>query len=131
MAVDSISDYIIKMKNAANARKEMVSFPYSSLKAAITDVLEKEGYIKLVSKKGKKGAKLIDVKIVYDETGMPKLKGVQRISKPSKRMYQGASEIRPVVNGYGRLILSTSKGILTDKEARKQKLGGEMLFKIW
>lgn len=127
---DPIADMITRIKNASDSSKESVSFSHSKLKLAILDVLLKEGFIKSFGKKGKKVAKFIEVGLVY-ENGMPKVRGVDRVSKTSKRVYYKASDIRPVKNGYGLLVLSTPKGIMTDKTARKEHIGGEALFKIW
>lgn len=128
--MDPIADMIVRIKNAGDSRKESVVFPYSKLKLAILDVLLKNGFIKSFGKKGKKIAKFIEVGLVYDD-GAPRISGVQRISKTSKRVYQKSKEIRKVKNGIGALILSTPAGIMTDAEAKKQKVGGEALFKIW
>lgn len=130
MVTDPISDFIIQMKNASDAHKASFTLPYSKVKAAIADVLVKEGFIKAASKKGKKVQKSLEIELVH-ENGTPKIKGVERMSKVSKRMYFGFGDIRPVRQGFGRMLITTPKGILTDKEARKAKVGGEPLFKIW
>lgn len=129
---DPISDLLIRIRNAGAARKESVSIPYSNLKFAICTVLEKEGFVGQVSKKGKapNGAKSIEVTVLYDGEA-PKIIGTKRISKPSRRMYEKATNLRPVKNGYGKSIISTPKGILTGNTARKEKVGGEVLFQIW
>jgi small subunit ribosomal protein S8 len=127
---DPIADMIVRIKNASDSKKESVVFPHSKLKLAILATLEKHGFIKSFAKKGKKIAKWIEVVLAYDD-GAPRITGVQRVSKSSKRIYQKAKDIRSVRNGFGRLVLSTPKGIMTDKEAREAKLGGEALFKIW
>ncbi len=130
MVVDPIGNYISNIKNAANAGKETVIVPYSNLKNAITDLLEREGYVMNLTKKGKKGSKTVEVKIIY-QNDIPNIHGVERISRPSKRVYQGSTHLAPVKNGKGQLVITTSKGVLTDKDARKEKVGGEILFKIW
>lgn len=127
---DPISDMIIRMKNATAIGKKVVAFPYSELKFNIATVLEREGYVKNVVKKGKKIGKAIELELVYDNN-KPKLKDVKRVSKFSRRVYLKVKDIKPVKNGYGRLILSTPSGLLTDKEAKEKKVGGEALFKIW
>ncbi len=128
--MDSISDMIVRMKNATDSRKESVVFPYSKIKLAILDILQKEGYIKSFGKKGKKVIKFIDVVLAYDgKEG--RINGVKRVSKSSKRVYFGAKEIKKVKNGLGILLMSTPKGIMTDKMAREAKVGGEALFEIW
>lgn len=128
--MDPIADMIVRIKNAGISNKESVVFPYSKLKVAILDALLKNGYIKSFGKKGKKIAKFIEVVLIY-ENGMPKISGVERVSKTSKRVYSKAKDIKRVKNGLGSLILSTPKGIMTDKEAKLANVGGETLFKIW
>ncbi len=127
---DPIADMIVRMKNASDSRKESVVFPHSKLKLAILDVLMKNGFVKSFGKKGKKIAKFIEVGLLYDANG-PKITGVERVSKTSKRVYSKSKEIRKVKSGYGLMILSTPKGIMTDKEAKQANVGGESLFKIW
>ncbi|MEQ1561299.1 MAG: 30S ribosomal protein S8 [Nitrospira sp.] len=127
---DPISDMIVRMKNAGDSRKESVVFPHSKLKLAILDVLLKEGYVKSFGKKGKKVAKFIEVVLAYDGD-VSKIHGVDRVSKTSKRIYNKSKDIKKVKNGFGSLILSTPKGIMTDKQAKADNVGGEALFKIW
>lgn len=128
--MDSISNMIIMMKNASRVGKSTVSFPYSNLKNAILECLKKEGYISAFSKKAKKGLPVLEVELTY-ANGKPKINEVERVSKLSKRVYFGIKEIYPVKNGSGILVLSTPKGILSGKEAKKEQVGGEALFKIW
>lgn len=128
--MDGISDLIVRIKNGSDARKETVTIPHSKIKSAILDVLEKEGFVKDIVKKGKKVQKSIEVGLVYDEYG-PRVKGVERVSKLSKRIYAGSKDLKSVMQGHGVMVLTTPKGIMTDAEARKHKVGGELLFKIW
>lgn len=128
---DAIAEMIIKIKNAGNAGKEFVSVPFSKLRLAVADVLAKEGFIKSVSKVGEKVIKNLNIEIAYLENGAPRIKGVEKVSKFSKRIYKGTSDIKPFKYGYGMIIYSTPKGILTGKEAKKENVGGEVLFKIW
>ena len=128
--MDSISDMIVRMKNATDSRKESVVFPYSKIKVAILELLQKEGFIKSFGKKGKKVVKFIEVVLSYDGKEA-RINGVKRVSKTSKRVYFGSKEIKKVKNGMGSLIMSTPKGIMTDKMAREAKVGGEALFEIW
>ena len=128
---DPIADMIVRIKNASDSKKESVVLPYSKLKVAILDVLMKEGFVSSFGKKGKKIVKYIEVVLAYDENGQSKIHGVDRVSKTSKRVYQKAKDIRSVKNGFGALILSTPRGIMTDKVAKAEKVGGEALFKIW
>jgi small subunit ribosomal protein S8 len=128
MVTDPISDFIIRIKNAGKAKKESVILPYSKLKEAIATVLVAEGFLKSVSKK--KTSPSLEVVLNY-HNGETKIKDVKRMSKSSKRVYKGFTEIYPARGNYGMAIYSTPKGILTDKQAIKEKVGGEMLFKIW
>ncbi len=128
---DPIADMIIRIKNGGESHKDIVSIPYSNLKFEICNTLLKHGIIASVAKKGKKVTKSIEVGLIYEDGDLPRIQGVKRVSKPSKRVYRKASEIKPVKSGYGNLILSTPQGLMTDVEARKAKVGGEALFQIW
>ena len=128
--MDTISNMIIQIKNAGNAGHDSVLVPYSKLKHSIVEALKKEGFVKDVEVATKKGKKVLDINLFMNNR-IPKIKGVDRISKPSKRIYRKFSDIRAVKNGYGALILSTSHGIMSGREAKRAKLGGEALFSIW
>ena len=130
MVTDPISDLIIRIKNAGPVRKETISLPYSKLKHAIAEVLKNHKFVTTVEAKGKGVEATLEIGIAYDGT-KPRVNDVERISKPSRRVYKGSTDISSVRSGFGSTILSTSKGIMTDKEARKAKVGGEALFKIW
>jgi small subunit ribosomal protein S8 len=130
MVTDPISDLIIRIKNAGPVRKESISLPYSKLKHAIAEVLKNHKFVTSVEAKGKGVEATLEIGIAYDGI-KPRVNDVERISKSSRRIYKGSTEMHAVRNGFGSLILSTSKGIMTDKEARKAKVGGEALFKIW
>jgi small subunit ribosomal protein S8 len=101
------------------------------MRESILVTLEKAGFIKSFSKKGKKVIKTIEVELAYEDDKSPKIQGAQQVSKYSRRLYYKADEIFPVRNGYGSLVITTPKGVMTDREARKEKVGGEPLFKIW
>lgn len=131
MVSDPVADFVNRLKNAGATKKDGVSAPYSLFKHAIAEKLKDAGFVASVEKKGKKVKKTLDVTLKYDASGNHVIHGVKRISKPGRRMYRGAGEIMPVRYGKGALILSTPKGILTDKEARKEHVGGEALFEIW
>ena len=118
------------MKNGSLAGKESVSFPYSKMKNAIVECLNKEGYVSEFSKKVKKGQPVLEVKLVYTDK-KPKITEVERISKQSRRVYFRMKDIHSVRNGTGVLVLSTPKGILSGREARKAQVGGEALFRVW
>ena len=127
MVTDIIGDFIIRIKNGNRAGKDIVSTYSSKNKEAVADALVRAGFVKSFSKNGK----MIDVVLNYKSDKSPKITNVQRISKPSRRIYQGSAEIKPFKNGYGAFIISTPAGVLSNKEAVKQKVGGEVLFKIW
>lgn len=118
------------MKNGSLAGKKSVLIPYSKTKNAIGECLRKAGYISGISKKIKKGEPLLEMDLIYTDQ-KPKITEVERISKQSRRVYFGMKDIHSVRNGTGLLVLSTPKGILSGKEARKEQVGGEALFKIW
>ncbi len=129
MVTDPISDLITRLINASRVHKETVSLPFSQMKFAVANALAKEGYIAEVDKKSKSGGAL-SMTLAY-KAGKPVISGVKRISKPSRRMYMGVRDIKPVKRGYGLVMLSTPTGILSGKEAQKQRVGGEVLFEIW
>ena len=131
MVTDPVADFITRLTNAGAVKHATVSVPYSNFKLAIAEKLKEAGFLAAIEKKGKKVKKTLDVTLKYDSEGMHVIQGVKRISKPGRRMYKRAGEIVRVRYGHGSLILSTPKGIKTDKEARKEKIGGEALFEIW
>lgn len=128
---DPIAAMITQIYNAGQVRKETAVLPYSKLKMAILDVLAKAGFIKSATKKGKKVVKYIEVTLAYELDGSPKIRGVKRLSKSSKRVYIKATDIRPVKNGYGIMVISTPKGVMSNETARKEKVGGEALCTLW
>ena len=128
--MDQISNLIIQIKNAGNAGHQSLDTAYSKLKHSILETLKKEGFVKDVEVKTEKGRKVLAIALLM-ENRVPRIKGVQRISKPSKRVYKKASEMRAVKSGYGALIVSTSKGVMSGSQAKKAALGGEALFTIW
>jgi small subunit ribosomal protein S8 len=131
MVNDPVADFINRLKNAGAVKHASVSVPFSNLKLAVAEKLKDAGYVAAIDKKGKKVKKTLEVALKYDAHGKPVIQGVKRISKPGRRMYKSVHEITRVRYGHGALILSTPKGIKTDKEARKEKVGGEALFEIW
>lgn len=131
MVTDPISDMLIRIKNAGNAGKKTASFPYSKIRFNIAKLLFEKKFVGEVLKKGKKNTKLIEVGLLFDEFKTPVVSGFKRFSKPSRKIYCSAKEIHKVKNGYGLGVYSTTKGIVSDKEARLLKIGGEYLFEIW
>lgn len=131
MVNDPIGDFITRLKNASAVQKETVSVPYSRLKESVALSLKKAGFVGDVSNEGDGAKKTLTVALLYGQNGDSMIRGVKRISKPGRRLYAGVSEIHPVKYGKGALILSTPRGILSDDEARKNRVGGETLFSIW
>lgn len=128
--MDTIGDFIIRLKNAGAVGHENVSMPHSKLKEAVARKLEAAGYVGTVEVKGKDVKKTLEITLKY-EGKKHAIQDVKRVSKPGRRLYTKVENIYPVKFGHGHLVLSTPKGILTDKEAREAKVGGEQLFKIW
>jgi small subunit ribosomal protein S8 len=128
MVTDPISDLIIRIKNASDAKKASVVVIGSKLAENIAHALKKAGYISSVDKS--KTKRELELGLIYFE-GTPRINGVERISKPSRRLYQKATDIRTFRSGYGNTVFTTSKGIMVDVDAKKLKLGGEILFRIW
>ncbi len=129
--MDPISDMLIRIKNAGRAGKKTASLPFSRIKYDILKILEKQNLIVDVEKKGKRTPKTIELSLIYGDDGKPIFSNIKRISKPGRRVYRGFKEINKVKNGVGIGIYSTSKGLLTDRDARKEKVGGEILFEVW
>ncbi len=130
MITDRVGDFIIRLKNAGAIGNQVVSAPYSKHIEAIAHKLAELGFVGRVEV-SKKDPRVLEVTLAYDAKGNHKIHDVKRISKPGRRMYVPAHEAHTVKNGLGARILSTPKGILSDKEARKVRAGGETLFEVW
>ncbi len=128
--MDPISRLVTTLKNAALARRSAVQLPYASFTEAVLKELKRAGYLAEVAVRGEGHRRTLHATLAY-EKGAPLFTEVRRISKPSRRLYQHAGDIRLVRRGYGKLFLTTSKGVLTGEAARKAKLGGEPLFQMW
>lgn len=134
---DPITDMLNRIRNAQAVSKETVSIPFSNFKEQLGKILEKEGLITKIGKKGRKEKKTIEITLKYqrDEENRqvvtPVIEGMKRVSKPGQRIYVGVKDIKLVKGGYGFSVVSTPKGLMTNKEARKQKLGGEIICEIW
>lgn len=128
---DPLADMFTRIRNANKARFEKVDIPSANLKVKVAEILKREGYIKdfKVIKDKKQG--ILRVYLKYDSSKQGVIKSIKRASKPSLRIYVQGDRIPHVLNGLGISILSTSKGIMTDKEARKLKVGGELLCSVW
>jgi len=131
MVTDPIGDLLIRLKNGSQRRFETVAVPASKLKRAILEILRKEGYVNRIEDGMKDGHPVLQVHLKYVDDGQPMITGLERISRPGRRVYVGSQEIKKVRNGIGLSILSTSKGIMTDQDSRKNRLGGEVLCSVW
>jgi small subunit ribosomal protein S8 len=123
-------DLLTKIKNAQKAKLPNVKIPFSKMDLAVAEILAKHKFIDSVEKKGRMPKRILDIKLRYDANDGA-IKGVEFLSKPSRRLYAGYKDIKKVLSGYGLLIISTPKGILEGDEAKKEKVGGALLFKIW
>ena len=130
MVTDPIGDMLAQIRNAGAVHKSTLVLPFSKLRYAVATALVKYGYIESVVKKGKKVVKTMEIGLLYVDD-KPRISGAARLSKPSRRIYFAVKDIKPIRHGYGTLVLSTPTGILSGSEARKNKVGGEALFKIW
>jgi small subunit ribosomal protein S8 len=130
---DPVADMLTRIRNGQRARKDRVDVPFSDLKLRLAHVLKAEGFIEDVrSVAGKTaGQGVIELKLRYDADRVPVVTGVKRLSTPGARRYMGVDELPKIRNGLGVLILTTPKGLMTDREARKQRVGGEALCAIW
>ncbi|MGN1077878.1 MAG: 30S ribosomal protein S8 [Candidatus Gallimonas sp.] len=125
---DPIADMLTRIRNALTVKKETVEVPVSNMKKAIADILVNEGYIKEVGT-AENGNLVLTLK--YTENRQSVIGGLQRVSKPGLRRYSGAQEMPKVLGGFGIAIVSTNKGIMTDKQAKAQNVGGEVLCYVW
>ncbi len=132
MAVtDVISDMLTRIRNAINAKHTTVDIPTSKVKVAIAQILKDEGFITDFAEKGEGVEKQIAITLKLDSKGKYVITGLKRISKPGLRIYASVDKLPKVINGLGIAIISTSKGIMTDKQARAQSVGGEVLAYVW
>lgn len=130
MMTDPIADMLTRIRNGNSAKHKSVEIPASNMKKDLAQILLDEGYIKgfYVTEDDKQGKITIDLKYIGEQRV---ISGLKRISKPGRRIYVGAKEVPSVLNGLGTAIISTSKGIMTDKQARKEAVGGEVICYVW
>jgi len=129
--VDPIADTLNRIRNAQAVKLETVNIPFSKLKYEIAKILERKNFIKKTEKKGRKTKKFIELTLKYEGNQKGIISGLKRVSRPGKRVYKNFKEIKKVRQGYGIAIISTSRGLMTDSEARKQKMGGEVICEVW
>jgi len=128
---DPIADLLTRIRNGAHARKEQVDVPWSRVKAQLVEVLTAEGFLKEHSIIEQGGQRVLRVWLKYDGQNKPVIAGLKRVSKPSLRVYVGAHAVPVLRRGLGVNILSTPAGIITDREARKRNVGGELMCSVW
>ena len=128
---DPIADMLTRIRNANSAKHKTVDVPASKMKTAIAEILFREGYIKSFEVISNENQGIIRITLKYDEKGTRVIDGLKRISKPGLKVYAGKEELPKVLNGLGIAIISTSKGLKTDKEAREAGMGGEVLAYVW
>ena len=130
---DPVSYLLTRIRNAQKSRKETVEIPFSSLKEEVARILKEEGYVRdfKVQKEKDQPQGVLKVSLKYLDPFTPAISHLERVSKPGRRVYVGAKEIPRVLNGMGVAIVSTSQGMMTDRESRKRNLGGEVLCYVW
>ena len=132
ITTDPIADMLTRIRNANSSKHKTVDVPASNMKRAIANILLNEGYVKAVEEiEGNTNQGVLRITLKYDERGARVIDGLKRISKPGLRVYASKDELPKVLNGLGIALISTSKGIKTDKEARQEGLGGEVLAYVW
>lgn len=130
--MDPIADMINSINNAYAVKKRQIAiYPYSDFRYAILELMKKEGIIEGLDKKGRLSARKILVDLKYDAQGNPVISKIKKISKQGQRIYSTSTELKPVKSGHGFSIISTSKGLMTNKEARKARTGGEIICEIY
>jgi len=131
MVTDPISDLLTRLRNASMVSKPNVSIPHSNFKLELAKLLKNEGYVSDVKVSGEGVKKLIDIDMKYSDEGMSVISGMNRLSKPGQRVYSSFDKLPRNNGGLGTVIVSTSRGLLSDSEARKRKLGGELICEVW
>ena len=132
MAVtDPVADMLTKIRNASSAKFDRVDIATSKLKLEVVKILKNEGFIKNFKKTNADGRNYIRIFLKYDEKQKPIIHGIEKISKPGRRIYSGYKKMPRILNGYGTLIVSTSAGVTTGKKAAEKKVGGEIICSIW
>ena len=131
MNTDPIADLLTRIRNANRARKDHTDVPWSKLKEAIARVLVDEGILREVAVNEAEGRKVLRISMRYDEYRRPVMSGIRRVSRPSLRVYVGSRKIPQIRKGLGISVLSTPKGVITDRAARKDKVGGEVICSVW
>jgi small subunit ribosomal protein S8 len=130
MMTDPIADMLTRIRNAVRVERPHVDIPLARVKLGLAEVLKREGYIWDYQEVEGQPVKQLRIELKYGPNGEKVIQSIRRVSKPGRRVYSKCTELRPVLNGLGISILSTSKGMVSDREARQQKLGGEVLCEV-
>ena len=131
MMTDPIADMLTRIRNAVRVERPHVDMPLSKVKRGLAEVLKREGYIWDWEEIEAAPASSLRIHLKYGPNGERVIRHVRRISKPGRRVYSGATKLKPVLNGLGICVISTSRGVISDREARRRNLGGEVLCEIW
>ena len=131
MVSDPISDLLTRIRNAVMVSKSNIEIPHSNFKFELASLLKNEGYVSDVKISGDGTKKLIDIELKYSDEGTPVISGMNRLSKPGNRVYSSFDKLPRNNGGLGTVVVSTSRGLLSDSEARKRKLGGELICEVW
>jgi small subunit ribosomal protein S8 len=131
MMTDPIADMLTRIRNAVRIERPNVEVPASKVKRGLAEVLKREGYIWDWNESEEDKFAVIHIDLKYGPNGERVIRHIKRISKPGRRIYNGATQLRPILNGLGISIVSTSRGVISDREARHQNLGGEVLCEVW
>ena len=131
MMTDPIADMLTRIRNAVRVERPHVQMPLSKVKRGLAEVLKREGYIWDWEEIQGEPAGELRIHLKYGPNGERVIRHIKRVSKPGRRVYSGSQELRPVLNGLGISIISTSRGVISDREARQRKLGGEVLCELW
>jgi small subunit ribosomal protein S8 len=131
MMTDPIADMLTRIRNAVRVERPHVEMPLSKVKRGLAEVLKREGYIWDWEEVEAEPANHLRVHLKYGPNGERVIRRIRRVSKPGRRVYSGASDLKPILGGLGISILSTSRGVISDREARQRKLGGEVLCEVW
>jgi small subunit ribosomal protein S8 len=131
MMTDPIADMLTRIRNAVRVERPLVEMPLSKVKRGLAEVLKREGYIWDWEELDQTPGKQLRLHLKYGPNGEMVIRHIKRVSKPGRRIYSGATSLRPVLNGLGISIISTSRGVISDREARQRNLGGEVLCELW
>ena len=131
MMTDPIADMLTRIRNSVRVEKQFVDLPFSNMKKNIAEVMKREGYIRDYQIVEAQPVNIIRIQLKYGPNGEKVIRHIQRVSKPGCRVYSSAADLKPVLNGLGVSVVSTSKGLLSDREAKNQQVGAEIICEIW